>query len=158
LYAYLSHGDGFAVLLNRVGRTSLNDFGYTTAGFAVTLTLNAPTDIHNYQSASPIYNGNGQLTGIWRADGRDENPLLTLDTTASTATLISFEELNPNGLWTLYFRDVSPGGISTLHDISVQITTIVPEPTSLSLLGIFGIAWLLNRSRRIGLRQLQGNK
>src|SRR5438105_1343509 len=37
LYAYVSHGStGFAVLLNRVGRTSSSSFGYGDAGFNIT--------------------------------------------------------------------------------------------------------------------------
>ena len=63
LYAYLSHGAGFAVLLNRVGRTSVNTDGYSTPGFAVTLVGHAAADVHSYESLSPTYNANGQLTG-----------------------------------------------------------------------------------------------
>ena len=37
LYAYLVHGSGFAVLLNRVGRDTGNAAGYGTAGMNVTL-------------------------------------------------------------------------------------------------------------------------
>src|ERR1700712_3427900 len=32
LYAYLSHGSSFSVLLNRIGRTSLNPDGSSTSG------------------------------------------------------------------------------------------------------------------------------
>src|SRR6266511_2508844 len=39
-YAYLSHGDGFAVLLNRAGATGGNPAGYSDSGFNVTLTAN----------------------------------------------------------------------------------------------------------------------
>src|SRR6266404_5588518 len=38
LYAYLSHGStGFAVLLNRPGKTAADSFGYGDAGFHITL-------------------------------------------------------------------------------------------------------------------------
>src|SRR6185295_644809 len=37
LYGYLVHSSGFAVLLNRVGRTSSDAFGYANTGFNVTL-------------------------------------------------------------------------------------------------------------------------
>src|SRR5213075_3123189 len=38
LYAYLSHGStGFAVLLNRVGKTTSDPFGYSDQGFHVNL-------------------------------------------------------------------------------------------------------------------------
>jgi subtilisin-like proprotein convertase family protein len=130
LYAYLSHGDGFAVLLNRVGRTAVNELGYSNPGFAVTLSGSAPVDLHLYQANSPFYNGNNQLTGLWAADGRDVDPgssRAALDGAARDATLSIFHGLNPNGDWTLFFADVSAGGISTLNSLSVEITA-VPEP------------------------------
>jgi subtilisin-like proprotein convertase family protein len=146
LYAYLSHGDGFAVLLNRVGRTSTSDYGYTTPGFLVTLTGSATADIHNYQSLSPAYNGSGQLTGTWGADGRDVTPTVALNTSSRTATLAAFNGLNPNGDWTLYIRDVSPGGISTLNSWSVDVSA-VPEPVNVAL-GVFAVVVLLVQGRR----------
>ena len=130
LYAYLSHGDGFAVLLNRVGRTAANELGYSNPGFAVTLSGSAPADLHLYQANSPFYNGNNQLTGLWAADGRDVDPGSSgaaFDGAARDATLSIFHSLNPNGDWTLFFADVSAGGISTLNSLSVEITA-VPEP------------------------------
>lgn len=146
LFVYLSHGGGYAVLLNRVGRTSTSDFGYNTAGFVVTLTGSAATDIHNYQTLSPTYNGSGQLTGTWAADGRDVNPNSALDTTPRTATLAGFNGLNPNGDWTLYFRDTSPGGISTLNGWSVEVNP-VPEPVNVAL-GVFAAVALVVQGGR----------
>jgi subtilisin-like proprotein convertase family protein len=157
LYAYLSHGDGFAVLLNRVGRTSTSDNGYSTAGFAVTFTDSATGDIHNYQSLSPTYNESGQLTGIWGADGRYVDPTVALDTSPRTATLANFNGQNPNGDWTLYLRDVSPGSISTLNSWTVDVSA-VPEPVNVAL-GVFaavvllvqgGRAWRLRRKALTG--------
>ena len=141
IYAYLSHGDGFAVLLNRVGRTSTSEYGYSTLGFLVTLTGSATADIHNYQALSPTYNENGQLIGTWAADGRDVNPTAAFDTTPRTATLDSFNGLSASGDWTLYFRDASPSGISTLEGWSVDITA-VPEPVNVGLT-IFAVAGIV---------------
>ncbi len=146
LYAYLSHGSGFAVLLNRVGRTSANDIGYANTGFAVTLTGSANADIHNYQTLTPSYNGSGQLVGTWAADGRDVNAALAFDTTTRTATLDTFNGLNPNGDWTLYFRDASPGGISTLNGWSVEVSA-VPEPVNVAL-GVFAAVGLIVQGGR----------
>lgn len=147
IYAYLSHGDGFAVLLNRVGRTSTSDYGYGNAGFLVTLSGSATADIHNYQSLSPTYNGSGQLTGTWAADGRDVDPtVVAFSTTARTATLADFNGVNPNGDWTIYFRDASPGDISTLHGWSVDVTP-VPEPVNVAL-GAFAALGLLIQGGR----------
>ena len=140
LYAYLSHGDGFAVLLNRAGRTSGNEDGYSTPGFDVTVASSATPDIHDYESLSPIYNGSGQLTGTWGADGRDVLPEDSYDTIPRTATLNNFTSLDPNGDWTIFFYDASAGGVSTLKGWSVEVSTQVipvPEPVH-SALAIFG--------------------
>jgi hypothetical protein len=67
------------------------------------------------------------------------DPLAALDTTPRTATLADFNGMNPNGDWTIYFRDASPGGISILNAISVSITA-VPEPKETVV--VFGIALL----------------
>jgi subtilisin-like proprotein convertase family protein len=123
LYAYLSHGSGFAVLLNRVGRTAADSDGYSTPGLAVTLVGRAAADVHNYQSLSPTYNVAGQLLGTWGSDGRDVIPTAALDTTPRTATLDAFKGLDPNGDWTLYFVDASDGGVSTLNGWSVTVST-----------------------------------
>ena len=129
LYVYLVHGDGFAVLLNRPGRSSTNLSGYVNPGLQVTLTSGSTPDIHNYQDSSPVYNGDGQLTGSWAADGRDlPAPDWALDTTPRTATLAAFNGLNPNGDWTIYFRDASAGGVSTLKSWSVSITPVQAAP------------------------------
>ena len=158
LYAYLSHGDGFAVLLNRAGRTSTSEYGYSTTGFAITLTGSATADIHHYQSLGATYNGTGQLLGTWGADGRDVVPALAYDTTARTATLADFTGKDPNGGdWILYFRDASPGGISTLNSWSVQVTA-VPEPVNVAL-GVLGGVFLVAiglRTRRVRERLRRG--
>src|SRR5438067_477880 len=101
LYAYLSHGNSFAVLLNRVGRTSLNPDGSGSSGMSVHFSDIFLTDIHNFSGTS--------LTGNFAADGRDVNPLTALDTDARTATLNNFIGADPNGSWTLFFADVAPG-------------------------------------------------
>src|SRR5438876_350100 len=52
LYAYLRHGDGFSVLLNRVGTPDNYGFGYGDTGFHVTLDSQATqsVNIHLYQT------------------------------------------------------------------------------------------------------------
>ena len=122
LYAYLSHSNGFAVLLNRVGRTSTDAFGYDTPGLAVTLVGRAAADIHNYERLSPTYNANGQLTGTWGSDGRNIDPALVLDTTPRNNTLDGFKSQDPNGEWTLYFFDASGGAVSTLKSWTVAVS------------------------------------
>jgi subtilisin-like proprotein convertase family protein len=147
LYAYLVHGSGFAVLLNRVGRTSGNLFGYSDAGFNITLSDLATGDIH-------LYGGNGglPLSGTWQPDGRSISPATVLDTTPRTAFLGSFDGQSANGLWTLFVADYAVGDQSTLVSWGLQVTTI-PEP-GIGLLGllagaIIGLkARFLPRSRR----------
>ncbi|MFT5497801.1 MAG: hypothetical protein ACI9TH_003208 [Kiritimatiellia bacterium] len=64
LYAYLTHGSGFAVLLNRSGKTAGNRFGYDDDGFAVTFDDASPNNIHNYQGVT-IPPATSPLTGTW---------------------------------------------------------------------------------------------
>ena len=147
IYAYITHGSGFAVLLNRVGRTASNDDGYADSGFSVTFD-DAPAgdDIHNYRLFAPITGG--LLTGVWSSDGRNVNPAIVLDTTPRTASLTSFNGLDPNGPWTLFVADVSSTGTAKVASWRIQVTgNTVPEPTS-ALLAICGGVGLLAGCRR----------
>lgn len=116
LYAYLVHGSGFSVLLNRVGRTAGDGFGSGDAGMNVTLDDSAANgDIHLY--------GAGNIRGgaAWAADGRNVNPLNTLDTDGRSSLLNTFNGLNPNGQWTLFIADLSGGDVSTLTSWGLNI-------------------------------------
>ena len=107
LYGYLVHGSGFAVLLNRPGRTATDPVGYADSGFDVSFGTGALNDIHLYQGVTgPV----SPLTGLWAADGRETYPLSTLDTDSRTAPLDSFIGVNPTGDWTLFLADVDGGG------------------------------------------------
>jgi subtilisin-like proprotein convertase family protein len=140
LYVYLTHDSGFSVLLNRVGRTSGNSFGYPDSGFNVTFSDSGDpaADVHNYRD---IVNPNGgTLTGTWAPDARNVDPALVLDTSTRSAFLSTFNNLDPNGSWTLFVADLSSGEISTVGEWGLDITA-VPEPTSIAL-GIFGVGLL----------------
>ncbi len=64
LYAYLSHGDGIAILLNRVGANSLGEDGYGTSGFnTITLSSDGVGDIHTIAAPTSV-------DGPYEADGR----------------------------------------------------------------------------------------
>ena len=146
LYAYLVHGSGFSVLLNRPGRTSGNLFGYGDAGFNITLSDSAASDLHLYGG-----NGGSPLGGVWQPDGRNVAPATVLGTDTRSAFLSSFTGLNANGPWTLFVADFAAGGQSTLQSWGLQITTI-PEP-AIGMLGILagaliGLRALLFRSPR----------
>ena len=145
-YAYLTHGSGFSVLLNRVGRTASDPFGYGDSGFAVTFDDTLPgADIHNYQlTANPA---GGILTGIWHTDGRNINPQFALDTTPRNAFLTTFSGLEANGAWTLFVADTAPLGTARFASWKLEITgNVIPEPTS-GLVGLSIFAMLLARRR-----------
>ena len=144
-YAYLRHGDStFAVLLNRIGRTGADNFGLIGSGFNITLSSTAPGDVHNATTTGGI------VTGTWQPDGRNVDPLSALDTSPRTALFDVFNGMDPNGDWTLFIADTSPVGIGTLQDWSLSVTgEPVPEPASLSLLSLGGLAvWLRYRHQR----------
>jgi subtilisin-like proprotein convertase family protein len=142
LYGYLVHDTGFAVLLNRVGLSFTNSFGYADAGFSgLTLNGTAPTDVHFYGG-----NGGAPLGGLFAPDGRTVNPATTppagFDAAARTATLASFNGLSPNGEWTLFLADLSSGQESTLVNWGLDLK-MVPEPTTWVLLFLgFALAGL----------------
>ena len=138
LYGYLRLNDSpLVVLVNRVGMTSGNPDGYLNPGMLITLTPSSTApDIHSYQNYSPVYNSSGQVTGTWQADGRTD-PL-----GASRGSLSQFNGLDPNGTWTLFFADLSPGGQSTLVSWSLDVTT-VPEPVTVALAVFAALAAVL---------------
>ena len=158
LYAWLSHGSGLAILLNRVGVSSANAVGYANAGFGMdaqqnqfTLDDQAAQDVHFYQAVPFTLNATGQLTGSWQPDGRVIDPDSSgalFDVAPRPNTLSVFNSLDPNGEWTLFVADLSPGGVSTLDGWGLDIT-MVPEPVNTTLLA-FGLA--LGVLRRLGRR------
>ena len=149
LYAYLAGPVGqFAVLLNRVGVTSGNPFGYFDAGFNITLD-NSGANIHGYQGGSYTLSG-GQLIGNWSADGRNISPLSSgaaFDAASTAANLGTFNNTTPNGTWTLFIADLSGGGQSTLVSWGLTIST-VPEPQTWAMLASGAGMLLMFRRRR----------
>jgi subtilisin-like proprotein convertase family protein len=136
LYAYLSHGAGFSVLLNRVGRTALDPDGFGASGFNISLADANVTDIHNF-SGSPVNGG-------FAPDGRDINPFNALDTSPRNAMLGNFIDHDPDGAWTLFLADVAPAAFSTIQNWTVSIEA-VPEPSVIWLTSI-GVMALVMRS------------
>lgn len=140
LYATLSHDSGFAVLLNRIGRTAANPGGSAVSGLSIELADSYLTDIHTA--------ANNTLTGNFAPDGRFVNPFNALDTDARTATLGSFSSLDPNGSWTLFFADVSPLAVSTIESWTVTVA-VVPEPGNAALISLaLGLAAVRKWQRR----------
>jgi len=152
LYAYLLSPQGsLVVLLNRVGMSSGNSFGYGNSSFNITLDSAAGNNIHTYQSGSYSLNGGGQLTGTWAPDSRTIDPLAApsaFDAAPTGNTLANLDGASPNGGWTLFVADLSGGGQSTLVSWGLTIVT-VPEPQTNTLLGgSLAAFWIIARKRR----------
>ena len=117
LYAYLVHGTGFTVLLNRPGRDASTRDGSASAGLNITLDESATPDIH---TAIPM--SGGTVIGTFKPDGRTTDPLAVVSTDPRTALFASFAGLDLNGGWKLFVADQSPGAISTLQSWSLNAT------------------------------------
>lgn len=147
LYAYLVHGSGRAVLLNRVGRRTSGTpdyLGYSDDGFNVILDDEAPRgDVHVYRltlfgnHTTPI---TGRLTGTWAPDGRATSPALVTETDPRTQLLSAFRGLDPNGTWTLVIADRQAGDVGTLLSWGLRMCgelgdppTIVTQPASITV-------------------------
>jgi len=109
IYAYLSHGSQISTLLN--GPST----GLSGSGMNVTFTEGTSSPIPTTSSA--------YLTGSYTAN----------------TELATFNSTDPNGNWTLFFSDLSPGDTSTLNSFSLDITA-VPEPINVAL-GVLGVVF-----------------
>jgi subtilisin-like proprotein convertase family protein len=141
LYLTLLHNGTSTVLLNRVGRRDGFSAGYPDGGFNITLSDSAAADIHSYRVTlngndfTPISLGEtpGALTGTWQPDGRAVDPESVLTTSLRTTSLSLFSGASPNGTWSLFLSDLSPGASADLVSWSLSIT-VVPEPRDVALL------------------------
>jgi subtilisin-like proprotein convertase family protein len=140
LYAYLAHGDGMAVLLNRVGLDDDNPDGSGALGLNVTFSDSAVFDIH---TAIPM--SGSQVTGTYQPDGRTTDPLAVRSSDSRPALLSTFNGMNANGRWSLYVADQATGATSTLQSWSLTIEG-VPEPGT-PLLAALGLLALWHRRR-----------
>ena len=140
LYAYLVHGSGFTVLLNRPGRDPGTPDGAASSGMTITLDDLGSADIH---AAIPMLGGS--FSGTYQPDGRITDPLGVAATDPRPALFSSFTGLDANGSWTLFVADQSAGGVSTLNGWTLTVTG-VPEPGT-SLLGALGLLLLTRRTR-----------
>jgi hypothetical protein len=132
LYGYLRHVQGsvtnFCVLLNRVGRTASDPWGYADCGLNVLFDDAASQgDIHIYETITDPPIGT-PLTGAWQPDGRDTDPSLVLDTTPRTTHLSSFTNSSPSGNWTLFLADMSYGSTNMLVSWGLLFTGPAAPP------------------------------
>lgn len=150
-----SKGAGkFRITFNGVpaGRTASDSRGYDDTGFSITLSDQAAhTDIHNYRNES-VPGAGTPLTGTWKPDGRNVDPLVALDTTPRSTFLSSFAGLNANGRWSLFAADAHGGGASQIDSWQLNIMA-VPEPETYAsavgaaLVGFVFLTRRFNRSR-----------
>jgi len=145
LYAYLTHGSGFAVLLNRVGSSATDGLGYGDSGLNVQFSDSAANgNIHTYQQVTTPAAGS-QLGGTWAPDGRNVSPYTVNGTETPTATLSSFDGTDPNGAWTLFVADASGGDLNTLVSWGMEMSA-VPEPASFGVAsGLIALAFAIRR-------------
>ena len=136
LYAYLTHGSGFSVLLNRVGRTSLDPDGFGASGFNISLTDANATDIHNF--------GGATVNGNFAPDGRGVLPFNALDTSPRNSMLGNFTGYDLNGGWTLFFADVAPTAVSSVQSWTVSVEA-VPEPATMAIVALGLISLIVLR-------------
>jgi len=148
LYAYLMDPAGqMVVLFNRPGLDGSNPFGYSDAGFNITLSGTATNNVHFYQANTYSIAGN-QLTGTYAADGRNIDPQTAgsvFGSTTPTAGLNLYSGMNGrdmNGTWTLFIADLTTGGGSPTLNSVVLTSMTVPEPQACLLVG--GGAWYVN--------------
>lgn len=138
MYAYLAHGSGFAVLLNRPGRSLADLAGSGVSEFSVLLGDDAVFDIHTAIAPS------GSFSGYFQPDARAVDPDDALDSSLRSAFLSSFEGLDSNGDWTLFVADVIPGDVMVLDSWSLTIEG-VPEPGTATLVALAALGMLRRR-------------
>lgn len=140
LYAYLAHESGFAILLNRPGRSAGNPDGSFTTGIDAVFSSAADLDAHHASG----------FTGTFQPDGRNVSPYLVTDTSPRTAMLTSFLGGDPAGDWTLFIADLSPLYQSTVLEWGIIITAdvvAIPEPGPLAGIACMLLFALLKRRR-----------
>ena len=157
-YAYLTHEtiNGFAVLLNRPGKSTSNLLGTDGSGFSNVTFDDAAIngDVHVYEATlGGGFNAGDALTGTWAPDGRNVDPANVLDTDNRSAFLSSFDGQVPNGNWSLFVADLSSGGTLRLDDWSIDLTVApVPEPHHALAMAV-GLGCFALRRQRNGRRK-----
>jgi hypothetical protein len=140
IFAYLVHGGGFSVLLNRPGKSLDQPAGSDASRIEVSFTDDSLADIHNAISNA------GVLSGSFQPDAREVDPADALDSSPRSAFLNTFQGLDANGDWTLFIADVSAGDIMVLESWTLTVTG-VPEPSA-AMLALIGMPLLWNRRRK----------
>lgn len=117
------------MLLDRLDATVSNPYGSPRSGFNVTFSDSSP----NIATAPDI--PSELLTGTWAPQ---------------EGSLSTFDGMNPNGAWTLFIADESPGGVGTLQNWGVELTSVPDNGTTMGMLvlGASPLAlWSLHKRR-----------
>lgn len=151
LYAYLTNGSGFAVLLNRPGRAEGSEDGSDTSGMSVTFDDAALYDLHDQIDLL-----GGAVTGNWQPDARHVSPASVVTGDVRTAFLSSLNGQSATGPLTLFVADLSAGEVSTLDSWSMTVSAVsaVPEPGGQLALAGLVVGGLLLRRRGDRLSRL----
>ena len=152
LFVYLSNGSHAAILLNRPGKTAVDDFGFEDAGFTATFADGGPLgDSHLAFTGSNL-----SLTSAWEPDARTTDPYLVTDSSPRTNFLSGFQSFPADGTWTLFVADLIGGGDDpivtswTLSLESADSPSAVPEPSqslAAALAAAFAAATITRRRR-----------
>ena len=131
LFSYLVAPNGtMTVLLNQPGVTGSNPFGYSGSGLNVTLSDAGGSSIQTTTEPAGV-----PFTGTYQAAG----------------SLANLYGSPADGMWTLFFADLSSGGGSSqLTSWSLDITP-VPEPVGTALAvfgGLAGLGWFVGACRK----------
>jgi len=117
LYGYLIAPNGVAVMLINQPGYAVDGFGATGSGMNISLVSSGGGN-GNIQSET----SGSALSGTYN----------------SAASFTSWNGIDPNGTWTLYFSDtIAGGGNATLNGWSLDMTS-VPEPVNVAL-GMFAV-------------------
>jgi subtilisin-like proprotein convertase family protein len=142
LFAYVTYNGTSVILLNRVGTSSGNTYGYGDTGFNIRLSDSGLSGLHYYQDNGGQINGSGQLTGTWQPDS------------AGVSFTSAYQNSSGNGSWSIFFADLDAGDQSTLVSWSLDVTPVAePINTALAIFGtLFAAAFVVHRTKSWFLR------
>lgn len=151
LYVKLTHGSGYAILMNRVGKSTSSSVGYSDDGVDIILDDAEPDtrDVHFYRTVTGTLATGVPLTGNWQSDGRDLDPTAAGSLFSSDLRLKRLNGLlgmDAHGDWSLFVSDRAAGDTHRLDRWSMHIEG-VPEPGTVAAM-ITGLGGLLALGRR----------
>jgi len=120
-------------LVSRAGYAETGDNGGGCCGYSSDLFLGTAYEFDD-ASGTSSESGFGPGATVRHSSGFSE-----------THGLTSLNGIDPNGTWTVYIGDAAGGDVGTYDGFTLQITSSVPAPGAIALLGAAG---LISRRRR----------